>query len=423
MSATTLPASPTKGSAQPALRSWPSAIWALLLTTLVARSFGFAYPFLSYHLKHLGYSTETVGQVLAVFGVGWLLGQLLTGWAADRFGRRRALVTAMATAAVCLPLMAQEHSFAGVCTGALITGIVYDAARPVASAVIAHLVTDDAQRAAVNGWRNFAVNIGAAVTGALGGLLAGHLGFQALFWINAAACAVCALIAHRYLLDDTAATALHTITRPPVRAVIRDARLWLLCAASVFALTCAAGMFTALPMLMEDDGLAAGAYGWTQVANAGTVIMLTPLFTPWLSRRCGSQQPMIGTLAASALLLGIGMGSAGLADTTLGYSLAVAAAVPGEIVFFIAASDVLNKISPESARGLYAGIWGATLAVAVIIAPVLAAVSLASGGGVFAALTTLAVGTTGAALCVPLASLTHRRTTSPVTAAPAPAAT
>ncbi|MGW0875324.1 MFS transporter [Streptomyces sp. NPDC002740] len=420
MSATTLPAA-AKAPEQPAARPWPPAIWALLVTTLVARSFGFAYPFLSYHLKHLGYATEAVGQVLAVFGIGWFLGQLLTGWAADCLGRRRTLVMAMATATVFLPLLAQAHDFAAVCTGAVIAGIVYDAARPVLSAVIADLIRDDAQRAAVNGWRHGAVNIGAALTGAVGGFLAAHLGFQILFWLNAAACAACALIAHRCLPADTLlATA--PSSRVPMRAVTRDARLWLLWAASVFALTCAAGMFTALPMLMADDGLAATAYGWTQVANAGTVIALTPLLTPWLSRRCGGQRPMIGTLAASSLVLGVAMGSAGLADTTLGYSLAVAAAVPGEIAFFIAASDVLNKISPESARGLYAGIWGSTLAVAVIIAPVLAAVSLTYGGGVLAALTTLAAGAVGAALCLPLARLTHRRRATRMTAVPVPAA-
>ncbi|WP_330351717.1 MFS transporter [Streptomyces sp. NBC_00582] len=393
----------------------------MLVTTLVARSFGFAYPFLSYHLKHLGYTTAGVGQVLAVFGIGWLLGQVLTGWAADRLGRRRTLVTAMATAAVLLPLLAQAHDFAAVCTGALVAGIVYDAARPVVSALIADLITDDAQRASVNGWRHGAVNIGAALTGAVGGFLAAHLGFQILFWLNAAACGACAFIAHRSLPAD-APSAIAPSSRIPLRAVASDARLWLLWAASVFALTCAAGMFTALPMLMEDDGLAATAYGWTQVANAATVIALTPLLTPWLSRRCGGQRPMIGTLAASSLVLGVGMGSAGLADTTLGYSLAVVAAVPGEIAFFIAASDVLNKLAPESARGLYAGIWGSTLAVAVIVAPVVAAVSLTSGGGALAALTTLAAGAVGAALCLPLAGLTHRRTAARMTAVPVPAA-
>ncbi|MFC7991987.1 MFS transporter [Streptomyces pilosus] len=420
MSATTLSLT-AKVPEQPAPRQWPPAIWALLLTTLVARSFGFAYPFLSYHLKHLGYTTEAVGQVLAVFGIGWLLGQLLTGWAADRLGRRRTLVTAMATAAVLLPLLAQAHDFAAVCTGALIAGVVYDAARPVVTAVIADLITDDTQRAAVNGWRHGAVNIGAALTGALGGFLAGHVGFEVLFWLNAAACAACALIAHRCLSADTP-VADTSPRRTDVRAVTRDAQLWLLWAVSVFALTCAAGMFSALPMLMADDGLAASAYGWTQVANAGAVIALTPLLTPWLSRRCGGQRPMIGTLAASALLLGVGMGSAGLAETTFGYSLAVAVAVPGEIAFFIAASDVLNKISPESARGLYAGIWGSTLAVAVIIAPVLAAVSLTYGGGVLTAITTLAAGAMGAALCLPLAGLTSRSPAARVTTEPLPAA-
>lgn len=426
MSATTMPASTAKNAEPSRPRPWPPTIWALLVITLVARGFGFAYPFLSYHLKDLGYTTAAVGQALAVFGIGWLVGQLLTGWAADRLGRRRTLVAAMLTAAACLPVMSQAHAFAAVCSGALIAGIVYDAPRPVVSAAIADLITDDGQRAAVNGWRHGAVNIGAAITGAAGGLLAGQLGFPALFWFNAAACAACALLAYRYLDDDTpsaSARPSEPAARTPLRSAMLDARLWLLWMASVAALTCAAGMFTALPLLMEDDGLAADAYGWTQVANAGAVVVLTPLLNPWLRRRCDGPQPVTGLLAVGSLLLGAGMGSAGLADTTAGYSLAVALAVPGEIVFFIAANDIVTKISPVHARGLYAGIWGATLAVAVIIAPVLAAVSLTSGGGVLAALTTLAVGAMGAALCVPLAGLTHRRTASRVTAIPVPAAT
>ncbi|WP_435798991.1 MFS transporter [Streptomyces avermitilis] len=382
----------------------------------MARGLGFAYPFLSYHLKGLGFTTQAVGQALAVFGIGWLVGQLITGWAADRLGRRRTLVTAMMTAAVCLPLLAQADAFAAVCTGSLIAGIVYDAPRPIVSALIADLITDDAQRATANGWRHGAVNIGAAITGAAGGFLAGHLGFQALFWFNSAACAACALIAHRYLDADASSGTSAAAGRTSLRTAVRDGRLWLLSAASIAALTCAAGMFTTLPLLMEADGLAAASYGWTQVVNAGTVIALTPLLTPWLSRRCGGQRPMLGMLAASALLLGVGMASAGLADTTTGYSLAVAAAVPGEVVFFIAASDVLNKISPNDARGLYAGIWGSTLAIAVIIAPVLATISLSWGDDRFSAVTTLSAGVLGAVLCLPLIGLTHRcaATTVPV---------
>ncbi|MFC8125420.1 MFS transporter [Streptomyces sp. NPDC057302] len=422
MSATVIPAAPVTDHESSAQRPWPPVIWALLLITLIARSLGFAYPFLSYRLKDLGYTTQTVGHALAIFGVGWLIGQLLTGWATDRLGRRRTLVTSMATAAVCLPMMAQAHAFAAVGAGALIVGIVYDAPRPVVTAAIADAITDDAQRAAANGWRHGAVNIGAAITGAAGGLLAVHLGFEALFWFNAVACGACALIAHRYLDADTPTRTNQTTSSTPVRAALGDTRLWLLLIASTAGLTCAAGMFTALPLLMEEDGLSASSYGWTQVANAGTVIALTPVLTPWLSRRCGVSRPMVGTLAASTLLLGVGMGSAGLADTTLGYSLAVAAAMPGEIAFFIAASDVLNKISPDHSRGLYAGIWGTSLAIPVIIAPVLATASLAAGGDSLAGLTTFTAGALGALLCLPLIALTHHRPAAAAPVTPASAA-
>lgn len=421
---TTVPATSATSSKQAPPGRFPPAIWALLFTTLIARAFGFAYPFLSYHLKDLGYSTQSVGQALAVFGVGWLIGQLITGWAADRLGRRRTLIVAMLASAVCLPLMAQAQAFLAVCAGALVAGIVYDAPRPVVSAGIADLIGDDGERAVVNGWRHGAVNIGAAITGAVGGFLAGLLGFTALFYFNAAACAACALITRRYLDSDTpkAAPAKGSVTRTPLGSALRDGRLWLLWASSVAALTCAAGMFTALPMLMENDGLSADAYGVSQVANAGAVIALTPLLNPWLRRRCDGPEPTVGLLALGALLLGAGMGGAGLADTTLGYSIAVAASVPGEIVFFIAANDIVNKISPLDARGLYAGIWGTTLALGVIIAPVLAAVCLTSGGDGLAALITLAVGALGAVLCLPLIGLTHRRPTTAARTIPAPAA-
>ncbi|MFK0154254.1 hypothetical protein ACIQVK_19540 [Streptomyces sp. NPDC090493] len=56
----------------------------------------------------------------------------------------------------------------------------------------------------------------------------------------------------------------------------------------------------------------------------------------------------------------------------------------------------------------------AAAAVAVITAPVLAAASLA--GWVLAALTILAAGAVGAALCLPLGGLTNRRTAASPTA-------
>ncbi|MFD0068794.1 MFS transporter, partial [Streptomyces sp. NPDC127574] len=199
-----------------------------------------------------------------------------------------------------------------------------------------------------------------------------------------------------------------TRTRGNRREAFTDPRLWLLWVASLGALIPVAALFSTLPLMMQRDGLSTTAYGQTQVVSAVAVLVLSPLLNPWLARRATRSAPMVGTLALSAVILGAGIGSAGLASTPAGYAAAVVAAVPGEIILFVAANDVCNRISPDHLRGLYAGIWGTTLATAVMCAPLLAGWAYAEGGDHFIALTTVTCGLVAAALCLPLAALLHR---------------
>ncbi|WP_327357712.1 MFS transporter [Streptomyces sp. NBC_01304] len=402
----------TESAPVPRAPRWPPAIWALLGGTFVVRALGYSYPFMAYHLAEIHFSTQSIGQILATFGAGWLAGQLLCGWLADRIGRRSTLVAAMLLAALVLPLLAAARAPIAVYGGAFVVGLVYDAPRPVVSAAIADLITEPARRAKINAARHFVINVGAALTGCVGGLLVKPVGMTTLFWANSAACVTFCAIALRYLdreqCRETAARG-----RGWGRAALRDGRLWLLSLSSLATLTCAAALFSALPMLMSEDGLDASAYGLTQVANALTVVVATPLMAPWLSRRADTGAPMVRLLALSAVLLGVGMGSAALASTTLEYSLAVMLAVPGEIIFFVCADNILNLIAPASARGIYHGAWGTTLAGAVIVAPAMTAWALGHGGKSLAAASIFTAGLLGAALCLPLAALLHRWSAPP----------
>lgn len=381
--------------------------------TFLVRGLGFTYPFLPYHLNDLQLSTRTVSTVLAVFGAAWLLGSVMSGWLADRIGHRTTLITTMLLAAVALPLLAQAQALPALLAATFTGGIVYDASRPVFTAAIAGTFPDDSVRASVNAWRHFAVNVGAAVAGTAGGMLAAPLGIPALIRVNAAACLLFALLAWHYLPATNHPRPRSGSRAGVYRAALGDRGLWLLLLASLCALTCAASLFSSLPMLMAEDGLAAADYGWTQTANAGAVLLFSPLLNRWLSRQAEGDTPMTGLFAASSILLGTSMGTAGFASTTLGYATAAALAVPGEIVVFVAASDLLNRLSPPTARGLYAGIWGTTLAGAVIIAPALAGWALTRGGDQLAAATTFTVGLLGAALAWPLATLIRRARLQP----------
>ncbi|MGW7312221.1 MFS transporter [Streptomyces sp. NPDC054865] len=382
---------------------WPPVIWAALIGTFVVRACGFAYPFLPYHLADIGLSSRVTAWIVACFGAGWLVGQVGGGWLSDRIGQRATLVSAMAAATVVLPILSEVRTTAALLAASFLTGAVYDAARPVITALVEDTFPTRSQQVLVNGWRHFAVNIGAAVTGALGGYVAATVGLSALFWINALACASFGLAA-LLLLPARPASSVSTGPTGDRRyaRALKDPRLWLLSLASLFALICAGSVFTALPMLMTFDGLDVSAYGWTQVANAVAVLVLSPFLTPWLSRRANHAKPMTGLLATSSLLLGLGMGLAGIADTTIGFCLAAAAAVPGEIVLFVAAGDLVSRIAPAGAIGQYAGLWGTNLALAVIAAPLLAGWSLNHGGGITAAWTICTAGALGAILCWPL---------------------
>ncbi|MFF3313163.1 MFS transporter [Streptomyces sp. NPDC002952] len=397
----------------PKAHTRPALIWILLAGTCAVRAAGFVYPYLSYRLSELAMTTTTVSRILAVFGIGWLVGQVLCGWLADRVGRRATLTGAMLLAAVVFPLLGQARSPLTATVAAGVAGLVYYAPWPIVSAIVTDTIPDEAGRARIGGWRHFATNLGAATTGVVGGALAEPAGIPLLFACNGLVCAVFAVVVWRVLPPHAPAP---RGTHHQRGSALRDVRLWLLWAASLAALIPVAGLLSILPMLMTRHGLDASAYGTTQAASAAAVIILSPLLNPWLARRARRERPMVGLVAASSLVLGVGMGLAPLASTTWGYSLAPAAAVPGEIVAFVAAANVLNWLAPPESRALYAGIWGSTLAAAVICAPLLAGWSLDEGGDHLAALTTFGVGLLGAALCLPLAALIHRGPTSSETA-------
>ncbi|WP_308013499.1 MFS transporter [Streptomyces beigongshangae] len=385
----------------------------MLLGTLLIRGAGFVYPFLAYHLASRGVEAAWASIVLALFGAGWLTGQIACGALADRIGRRATLVGAMTGAALIFSILAHAHGLTALAVSAFLAGTVYDAPRPIVSALIMDSVPDEPTRTKIAAWRHFAVNLGAACTGAVGGLLSEQLGTAPLFWANAIACALFALAA-RQLLPACSASS-QGAGSGSFQDAVSDLRLMLLWLVSVCALIPIAALYSVLPVLMVQDHLAVSAYGWSQVAGAIAVLVFSPLLNPWLARRAAGNVPMVGLLALSAVILGAGMGSAGLTSHPVGYAAAVVSAVPGEIIAFVAAANIVNLIAPAHARGLYAGIWGTTLAVAVIGAPLMADWALSTGGHPGVALALTACGLVGAAACLPLGVLVRR---PPATAAP-----
>ena len=378
---------------------YPVVIWLLLGGNLVVRAAGFAYPFLAYHVAARGHAAGAVGVVLASFGVGWLIGQLACGWLIDRIGRRSTLVATGLSASVILALVSAAHSVPALMAGSAIVGLVYEAPRTVLGAAIGESITDPQRRAKIDALRFSWLNIGAGVAGAAGGLLAGSLGIPALYWINGIAYAAFAIVAGCYMPPSTPRVV--PMKKSSYRDAFSDNRLVLLFAASVAVLTAFMGFYAAMPMLMSLHGLGPGAYGWAQVANATAVVALTPLITPWMSRRV-KEAPRVDILATAVVWTTMCVAAIAVAHTAVGFIVAAAACAPGEIAWFVVGAGIVHRISPPANRGRYNGIWGLAAAVAAVVAPILTSYCLTHGGGLLVAATTVAAGLTGAVLCLPL---------------------
>jgi MFS family permease len=398
--------SPTDKASAPkpsAHSGYPPVMWLLLGGNFLVRALGFAYPFMAYFVVQRGHGAGAVGAVLAAFGVGWVVGQLVCGWLVDRVGGRTTLVASMLLAAVVLTLLAGAHSVPALLVGALLAGLVYDAPRPVVSAAITELIPDPTKRAKVDALRyGWVINAGAAITGGLGGLLADRIGTPALYLIDAAACAAFALVALVFIAPDKHRPV--SVDKTGYRQAFSDKRLVLLLVSSLVTLTAFMGLFAAMPMLMSASGLDVGSYGIAQLANALAVVALTPMITPWLSRRV-EMRPRLDIMAAAAMWVTMCMAAAAFAHTTAGFAFAAAACAPGEIAWFVVGAGIVHRIAPSAHRGRYHGIWGMALALAAVAAPLLASYSLGHGGPSLVAIATLTIGLTGAALCLPLAGV------------------
>ena len=389
---------------------YPPQIWLLLAGSFLVRALGFAYPFMAYFVIERGHGPAVVSVVVAACGVGWAIGLLLCGALVDRIGGRLTLVTAMVGAAAVLCALAVSHSVAMLLGGAFVFGLVFDAPRPIVSAAITELVPDTEQRAKIDAFRyGWVINAGSAVTGALGGLLAVRIGVPALFLLHATACAAFAVLALWCLPRDDQESA-PSAALSGYRDAFADRRLVLLYLSSVATLTVMTALFADMPMVMSLHGLGPDAFGWAQLANALGVVLLTPLITPWLSRRIAIH-PRLDILAAATLWTTVCMAVAVFATTTAGFSLAGFAVALGETAWFVVAVGIVHRIAPPHRRGVYHGVWATTLPVAWIVSPLLAAASLENGGPQMFAITTVVVGLLGAVMCLPLAR--HLRTEEP----------
>lgn len=373
ISSTSLPRVATLGNQPSRLRlDLPDLVWALAATHFVSRAGGVAQSFLVLYLtqeQHL--APTTAGAVAAAVGAGGIGSQMLGGWLGDRIGRRHTMLVGFLGTAVTLVALGSADTLPAIWAAALGVGLMADLFRPVGSAVVADL--HPSQRVKAFGLLFWAANVGFSVATVTAGVLAQY-GYGLLFWINATASIVAALIVWRRVPE----------TRPPAReqprrallpVLLRDRTMIAMVVLYVGYFTMFLQTFATLPLVMTADGHGPATYGAVLALNGILIVIGQPLAVRLLAGRDPST-----VLAVSMLMVGAGVALTALVESGAGYAGSVLVWTLGQIGIAVMFGATFANLAPADLRGGYMGVASATWSVGAVLGPLVGTVLLDHAG-------------------------------------------
>lgn len=189
--------------------------WYLSIVMLINRSGTMVVPFLSiYCIQQLHFSIVQAGTIMALFGVGALVGAFLGGKLVDKIGFYDMQVSALVSGGLFFILLGFLQNFAVLAVGSFVLSLCNESFRPANSAAIAHY-SNDSNKTRSYSLNRLAINLGWAVGGGLGGFLA-SINYHLLFWVDGCTNIIAAVLL--LLLMPRAAVA-KTIKKPDVDIV------------------------------------------------------------------------------------------------------------------------------------------------------------------------------------------------------------
>ena len=362
------------------------------------------------HLPYL-----EAGLLVALPNTTGLIFPLLGGGVADRFGRRRLIVTTFAFESVGLAVMSAGALLPSI--PIVLAGLVGSRASATlgAPAVGAYVTdfTDRARRAEAQSWLRTALNAGFTGGTLAGGLALGFTSFGQLALITAAITAVgvvtTALLIPKTPYDQQLETA-KTITagvqaqgpppaRGPVNALLsslvalRTNRvLLLLWAAACATWTLNQQIGYGVPAFAHSGlGVSYAIVGAALAFNTVLVVFLQVPLTRFLRGRRMTLIGVTGTLLYVAAFLGLGLASSLTVDVELALFGVVGVITLGECLIFYPVSTLSMNLADEKSRGAFAGVMNMSVGTSTILAPLLAGLAFGTVSSPLGAWTLLAL--------------------------------
>lgn len=252
--------------------------WLLSVVMLINRSGTMVVPFMTLYLtsKTMNRSLSEAGLVVSLFGLGSIIGAYYGGKLSDKLGFHRIQLVTLFFGGILFIFLGQIRSYPLICICTFILSIVNEAFRPANSSAISFYSSIE-NRTRSYSLNRLAINLGWAVGGTIGGMLA-SINYELLFWVDGLTNIGAALLLFNFLKPEKRSADVEssqTKDATPVRSAYKDITyLKFIFLVTLFGL-CFFQMFTTVPKYFRDNlGLSEQYIGFTMALNGALIVLL-----------------------------------------------------------------------------------------------------------------------------------------------------
>lgn len=343
--------------------------WWLAFILLVNRSGTMVVPFMTIYLtQHHHYSIAQAGLVMGLFGAGAVAGGYIGGKLTDKYGFYHIQLITLLGGGVLFMVLGQMNSYPLICIFTFLLSFVNEAFRPANATAVAHFSAPE-NRTRSYSLNRLAINLGWAVGGGLGGLLA-SVNYELLFWVDGFTNLGAAFLLSRFLHPGkTVKKETHETHAQPALSAYRDKfYLWFIVLTTLFAM-CFFQVFTNLTVYFKQELHLSERFIGLLMALNGLIIAFIEMILVYQleGRRSALFYISIGVVLCgfSFLLYNVLPGTALLAIISIiVLTIGEILSMPFMNAFWISRSNASN-------RGQYAGLYTIAWAMAQVLGPTL----------------------------------------------------
>ncbi len=319
-----------------------------------------AFPFFSLYLTiKFDIGMTQVGTIFLVWALtSGLIGNVLGGAMADRFGRKTNMIIGLIASATTALLMVVIQDIVVFYIATAIVGIFEDIAGPARQAMITDLVPEELRGDAFGMFR-IVFNLSATIGPALGGFMVSR-SFELLFFVDVVISLLVALVVFLYLPETRPASVRkETVKEESFREtlqgygeVLRDKVFVAFIFVSILSTLMYFNMNSSMSVYMVNHrGFTSSQFGFLLSLNAFMVVVLQMLFT----RLTVKWKPMLA-IAFGNVLYVIGFTMFGFIAGYNYYLTAMVIITIGEMIYAPKEQAIVADFAPEHMRGRYMAI-------------------------------------------------------------------